>query len=74
MGNEKFLHMLADGQKFLARVDPRTRAKPGQEIDVLFDLGRVHLFDATTDLALDKIDIPEEMLEEGRSQAAAEGV
>jgi multiple sugar transport system ATP-binding protein len=64
MGNEKFLHLIVDGQKFLARVDPRTRARPNQEIDVLFDLSRVHLFDPNTNLAIDKIDIPEELREE----------
>jgi multiple sugar transport system ATP-binding protein len=69
MGNEKFLHLLVDGQQFLARVDPRTRARPGQEIDVLFDLGRVHLFDTSTNLALDKIEIPEELQGGDRPQA-----
>jgi multiple sugar transport system ATP-binding protein len=72
MGNEKFLHMVVDGQKFLARVDPRTRARSGQEIEVIFDLGRIHLFDAATNRAIDKIDIPEE-LEEERTQAASDG-
>jgi multiple sugar transport system ATP-binding protein len=67
MGNEKFLHMVADGQKFLARVDPRTRAKSGQQIDVLFDLNRVHLFDPNSNLAVDKIEIPEELREETES-------
>jgi multiple sugar transport system ATP-binding protein len=64
MGNEKFLHMFVDGQRFLARVDPRTRARSGQQIDVLFDLNRVHLFDPKTTLAVDKIEIPEELREE----------
>ena len=74
MGNEKFLHLIVDGQKFLARVDPRTRARPGQEIDVLVDLGRAHLFDASTNLALDKVEIPEELREETQIPFATESV
>jgi multiple sugar transport system ATP-binding protein len=63
MGNEKFLHLITGGQKFLARVDPRTRARAGQEIELMLDVDRVHVFDATTQGALDGIEIPEEMRE-----------
>jgi len=52
MGNEKFLHLLADGQKCLARVDPRTRARAGQEVEVAFDMDHMHAFDAQTQLAV----------------------
>jgi multiple sugar transport system ATP-binding protein len=63
MGNEKFLHLLVADQRFLARVDPRTRARPGQEIEVIVDVDRVHIFDAVTQKALDYIEIPKELLE-----------
>jgi multiple sugar transport system ATP-binding protein len=62
MGNEKFLHLIVNGNRVLARVDPRTRARPGRDIELGFDADRIHVFDARTDLALDKIDIPEELL------------
>jgi len=52
MGNEKFLHLLADGQKCLARVDPRTRARAGQDVQVAFDMDRMHAFDAKSELAI----------------------
>jgi multiple sugar transport system ATP-binding protein len=57
MGNEKFLHLLIDTQALLARVDPRTRARVGQDIDLMLDIDRIHVFDATTNVALDKITI-----------------
>jgi multiple sugar transport system ATP-binding protein len=52
MGNEVFLHLISDGTNFLARVDPRTKAKPGQEIQVLFDLGEMQAFDSETQLVI----------------------
>jgi len=62
MGAEKFLHLFAGTEKFLARVDPRTAARAGQEARLLFDADRIHIFDAETQAALDKIEIPEEIL------------
>ena len=52
MGSEVFLHLVADGKLFMARVDPRTTARPGQEIRVEFDMARMHAFDATTEQAI----------------------
>ncbi len=59
MGNERFLHLIINGQKLLARVDPRTRARPGEEVSLLLDLDRVHIFEAATERALDKFEVPE---------------
>ncbi len=61
MGNEKFLHVIVGTQTLLARVDPRTRARVGQEIELQLDLDRLHVFDAATQLALGKIDLPSEL-------------
>jgi multiple sugar transport system ATP-binding protein len=61
MGNEKFLHLMVDHQRMLARVDPRTRARPGQDIEVTVDVDRIHVFNRATELALDGIEIPEEL-------------
>jgi multiple sugar transport system ATP-binding protein len=52
MGSEVFLHLVADGKPFLARVDPRTSARPGREIRVEFDMARMHAFDAETEHAI----------------------
>ena len=53
MGNEIFLHLLLDGgEPFLARVDSRTRARPGHDIQVVFDMDRAHAFDLTTEEAI----------------------
>ncbi len=62
MGAEKFLHLLTGTEKFLARVDPRTAARAGQEARLLFDVDRIHIFDSETEAALDKIEIPKEIL------------
>ena len=52
MGNEVFLHLRSGPHEFLARVDARTGARPGMEIDVALDLSRMHAFDPETELAL----------------------
>ncbi len=52
LGNEVLLHMLAGDKPFLARVDARTRAKPGQEIDVAVDFTKMHIFDAVPEKAI----------------------
>lgn len=49
MGNEVFLHLTSGEQEFLARVDPRTRARPGDEIRVILDMDHMHAFDAKTE-------------------------
>ena len=52
MGSDVFLHLVADGKPFMARVDPRTTARPGQEIRVEFDMARAHAFDPETERAI----------------------
>ena len=52
MGNEFFLHLVAGDKPFLARVDPRTSAKPGQDIEVVFNMGNMHAFDPKTGQAI----------------------
>lgn len=63
LGNETLLHLMVGSHRLLARVDPRTRARPGQEIEVKLDVDRLHVFDATSQAALDKIEIPDEIRE-----------
>jgi multiple sugar transport system ATP-binding protein len=61
MGNEKFLHLVVGSNRMLARVDPRTRARQGQEYELMIDVDRLHVFDPATELAVDGIDVPPEI-------------
>ena len=45
MGNEVFLHLLAGDTRLLARVDPRTQVRAGDEVEVIIDMERMHVFD-----------------------------
>ncbi len=51
MGNEIFVYALTGGKQFIARVDPRTKAVPGQPIDLVVNMQNMHLFDPTTEVA-----------------------
>jgi multiple sugar transport system ATP-binding protein len=49
LGNEQMIYgMLAD-RRVLARVDARSAVRPGDEIELSFDMHRIHLFDPTDD-------------------------
>jgi multiple sugar transport system ATP-binding protein len=48
LGNEEILYLSRDGKQFLARVDPRTDARPGLTIQVAMDIDRLHTFDPET--------------------------
>jgi multiple sugar transport system ATP-binding protein len=52
MGNELILYLMVEGKQFLARVDPRTDTRPGQEIQVALDIERLHMFDPETSEAI----------------------
>jgi multiple sugar transport system ATP-binding protein len=52
MGSEIILHLVAGERQFQARVDPRTEARPGQKIEIAFDVDRLHMFDAETEEAI----------------------
>ncbi len=52
MGNEVLAYLEVAEHKFLGRVDPRTSARPGKQIQVAFDIAGVHLFDADTKAAI----------------------
>jgi multiple sugar transport system ATP-binding protein len=46
MGSELFVYLVNGGKQFLARVDPRSTARPGQDIEVVFNMANMHAFDA----------------------------
>ena len=52
MGNEVFLYLLTDNKSFIARVDPRTRARVGDEIEAVLNMDNIHLFDPQTEKAI----------------------
>lgn len=49
LGAEIFLYMKCNGQNLTARVDPRSKAKPGDSIKVAMDVNRIHVFDKETE-------------------------
>ena len=53
MGNEIFLYLLTGKKQFIARVDHRTQARPGDQIDMLVNMDNMHLFDPQTEKTLD---------------------
>ena len=52
MGNEVLAYLEVGQHKFLGRVDSRTAARPGQQIQVAFDIDGIHVFDADTNASI----------------------
>jgi len=52
MGNEIFLHMVSGNNSFVARIDPRSGLRVGEEAPIAFDMGNFHIFDAETEEAI----------------------
>jgi len=52
MGNEIFLYLVTGKNTFVARVDPRSSLRVGQQASVAFDMDNIHIFDATTEQAI----------------------
>ena len=52
MGNEIIAYLVLEGKTFLARMDPRTSARPGATIEIGVDLERMQFFDKETELAI----------------------
>ncbi|MCG8500087.1 MAG: sn-glycerol-3-phosphate ABC transporter ATP-binding protein UgpC [Firmicutes bacterium] len=49
LGSETYLYLTVEGHNFTAKVHPRTTAKPGDTIQVAFEMSKVHLFDKDTE-------------------------
>jgi multiple sugar transport system ATP-binding protein len=49
MGAETYLYLECEGVKITARVSPKSTARPQDEIDVVFDPEKIHLFDKETE-------------------------
>ncbi|HEX2994743.1 MAG TPA: TOBE domain-containing protein, partial [Anaerolineales bacterium] len=52
MGNEILLYMVSGKNTFVARVDPRSQLRVGQQAEVAFDMDNFHIFDAATEEAI----------------------
>ncbi|GAB4455885.1 MAG: ABC transporter ATP-binding protein [Anaerolineales bacterium] len=52
MGNEIFLYLVSGKNTFVARVDPRSKLRIGQQAQVAFDMNNFHIFDAATEQAI----------------------
>src|SRR5512136_965521 len=48
MGNEVFLYLLTGGHSYIARVDPRSKARVGNDVRVVANLDNVHFFEKDT--------------------------
>jgi multiple sugar transport system ATP-binding protein len=52
MGRDVYMYLTAGTTPFVARLDDRTDAAPGERIKVAFDTERLHLFDPTSQRSL----------------------
>jgi multiple sugar transport system ATP-binding protein len=52
LGNEILLYLLSGKKSLVARVDPRTPARPGDQIEVAVNMDNVHFFDPQTEMAI----------------------
>jgi len=52
MGNEIFLYLVSGKNTFVARVDPRSKLRLGEQAVVAFDMDAIHIFDAATEQAI----------------------
>jgi multiple sugar transport system ATP-binding protein len=51
MGSEIYLNLVSGGQPFVARVDPRSQARPGSSLDLMFDANKIHIFNKENEQA-----------------------
>jgi len=56
MGHEYYLYLLNGEKHFLARVDARTMPRPGQDIEVVFNIAHMYAFDPVTGKAITTTD------------------
>jgi len=52
MGSEVYLYLLTGKKTFVGRLDSRTHVQPGQSIDVVWDMTKMHVFDKETQAVL----------------------
>jgi len=52
MGSEIYLYLLSGKTSYVARVDPRSQARPGKNIEVMLNLDHLHVFDKANEQAI----------------------
>jgi multiple sugar transport system ATP-binding protein len=52
LGSEVFAYVENGGKEMVSRLDPRTSARVGQPLDLVIDMGKMHIFDRETEKAL----------------------
>jgi multiple sugar transport system ATP-binding protein len=52
MGNEILLYLVAGQNTLVARVDPRSKCRVGQQAEVALNMEKLHVFDAATETAI----------------------
>lgn len=52
MGSEIYLNLLTGNQPFVARVDPRSTARAGNDVGLAFNINKLHIFDKKTEAAI----------------------
>ena len=52
MGNEIFAYLNSGEHSYVARVDPRTRYKIGDQVKLVFNMENMHIFDKETEQAI----------------------
>jgi len=52
MGSEVYLYLLTGTKSFVGRLDSRTQVHPGQDMEVVWDMAHMHIFDRETQVAV----------------------
>jgi multiple sugar transport system ATP-binding protein len=52
MGNEIFVFLKSGTHDYVARIDPRTKFRMGDKVQVTFNMGNMHIFDKETEKAI----------------------
>ena len=52
MGNEILLYLVNGKDTFVARVDPRSSFRVGQDVQIAFNMDNIHIFDVATELVI----------------------
>jgi multiple sugar transport system ATP-binding protein len=52
LGSEQFVYLRSGNQEFTSRMSARAQLMPGNNVDVVFDTDKMHVFDKQTEMAL----------------------
>lgn len=52
MGSEIYLNLVTGDKTFVARVDPRSSARAGNDVGLAFNVNKLHIFDKKTEAAI----------------------